>query len=108
MFNIFVLKCMQHTYYIGLTDNNLFTKQDYKENNEWTTQFTPIFLHKLFLNKTEQDLHNITINYMSIYGIDNVRTAKYNKYILSDNDLIILNYDINKKYNEFDKIWKNK
>jgi hypothetical protein len=98
MFNIFVLKCMQNTYYIGITNNNFFKIKDYKEENEWTQQFKPIFLHKFYLNKTEEDLYNITLNYMSIYGINDVRTNDFNTYILSENDIIKLNCDINKRY----------
>jgi len=35
---------------------------------------------------------------MSIYGIDDVRTNDFNTYILSENDIIKLNCDINKRY----------
>ena len=94
MFNIYILKCMQNTYYIGKTNLFKFTLENYNNINEWTLQFKPIFIHKFFINKNDDDLYNITLKYMSIYGIHTVRSDIFNKYILSELDIYTLKRNI--------------
>lgn len=93
---IYVLKLENNKYYIGRTNN---TERRYMEHlnsdNKWLKTFKPIrILEEVILTSNHQE-DNITKDYMSKYGIDNVRGGSYTTFELSEDIKIFLTKEIN-------------
>jgi hypothetical protein len=83
---LFIIKCQEEKYYLGLS--NSFVAIFFKhlvnlENVMWMNIYKPIELLYIqhFLN-TEQ-LNSCVLHYMYIYGIENVRGGDYSNIILT-------------------------
>src|SRR5688572_18176193 len=93
MFYVYVLKCRNNKYYVGQT-MDLDVRYDQHvngEGSEWTRLYRPTGI--VWDEKTSnEDLEEIkTLEYMKIYGIENVRGGPYCKVDLSEEDFEEIN-----------------
>ena len=83
---LFVFRCQEDKYYLGLSNSfvSIFFKHfENLENVQWMNIYKPIELvHIQHFFNTEM-LNNCVIFYMYIYGIKNVRGGDYSNIILT-------------------------
>ena len=79
MTNIYILKLQNGKYYIGKTDNIEQRKQQHINGtaSNWTKKYPPISVEQIIPNASDFDEDKYTKEYMSKYGIDNVRGGTY-------------------------------
>ena len=77
--NIYILKLENNKYYVGKTDNLEKRKQAHLNGtaSSWTKKYKPLSVKKIIQNASPFDEDKYTIEYMGIYGIDNVRGGIY-------------------------------
>jgi len=94
--NIYVLRLVDGKYYIGKSVNimNRFNKHLNGFGAAWTKKYKPISIEKTFTGMSPFEEDKITKEYMSEYGIDNVRGGSYVQIELSDNHKDVLNMEI--------------
>ena len=83
---LFVIKCQQDKYYLGLSNTFLaifYRYLDNVDNIPWLNVYKPIRLVyiKHFFN--ENMLNSCVIHYMYKYGAENVRGGKYSNILLN-------------------------
>ena len=85
---IYSLKLQSGKYYIGKTDSPNFRLQDHFDSSgsAWTKKYKPISIYQVIPDMNDHDEQRITQEYMSKYGIDNVRGGPWCKVILSDEE----------------------
>jgi hypothetical protein len=89
MFTVYVLKCDYDKYYVGKTtrdNNDRYQQHCSGYGSEWTRIYRPI---KIVEHEQTDNVHlecNKTLDYMKIYGIDNVRGGIYAKVNLSEEE----------------------
>jgi hypothetical protein len=90
---IYVIKLEKDKYYIGKTDNPSFRLEKHFicSGSAWTKKYKPLNLIELNPDCDDYDEDKITIQYMSHYGIDNVRGGSFSKIELSDEEIKIIN-----------------
>lgn len=79
---IYVLQLTDDKYYVGSTSNIERRLQEHlgkisERSVSWTRRYKPIKLIKTFQQKTPYDEDNTTKEYMSKFGIENVRGGSY-------------------------------
>jgi len=94
---IYVLELSSGKYYVGRTKN---LEKRYKDHSSgkgcsYTKKYPPKKIEKAFYNMNPFDEDRYVIEYMFIYGIDNVRGGVYSMVNLSDGD----------RYNIKKRIW---
>jgi predicted GIY-YIG superfamily endonuclease len=77
--NIYILKLENNKYYIGKSNN---VEKRYNEHingtaSTWTKKYKPLLIEKIISSASPFDEDKYTIEYMGIYGIDNVRGGIY-------------------------------
>ena len=84
--NIYVLKLVNNKYYVGKSENveKRFEQHINGNGSSWTKLYKPISIEKVIENANIFDEDNITKQYMSLHGIDNVRGGSYVTEILND------------------------
>ena len=84
--NIYVLKLDNNKYYVGKSENveKRFEQHINGNGSSWTKLHKPISIEKVIENANIFDEDNITKEYMSLHGIDNVRGGSYVTEILND------------------------
>jgi len=84
--NIYVLKLQSGKYYVGKTDNLERRKQQHINGtaSAWTKKYKPVAVEKIIPNASPFDEDKYTKEYMSKYGIDNVRGGSYTQITLDD------------------------
>ena len=84
--NIYVPKLDNNKYYVGKSENveKRFEQHISGNGASWTKLYKPISIEKIIENANIFDEDNITKQYMSLYGIDNVRGGSYVTEILND------------------------
>lgn len=84
---VYVLKLEQNKYYVGDTYDfvNRCLQHITGQGSRWTREYPPIKIEQIIYNKSE---HQVTLDYMNLYGIDNVRGAEYVSYNLSQAELV--------------------
>jgi hypothetical protein len=89
MIYIYILKCENDKYFIDETHNINFklTKDFQKNKYKWTDKYKPLEILQIISNCNENDLDKYVKQYMSIYGIANVRGGSYLDIKL-DNNLV--------------------
>lgn len=99
MSQIYVLELKNKKYYIGITDDleNRINQHFNGIGSEWTRMYHPVKVVKTIKANSKFDEDNITKEYMSKYGIDNVRGGSYVK----------INLDPIQKYNLQKEIWNS-
>lgn len=90
---IYVLKCEHDKFYIGKSTNLNQRISDHLEGDgaDWTKLHKPLKIVENFLSTNKFDEDNKTLGYMDQYGIDNVRGGSYSGIILSDQQKISIN-----------------
>jgi len=93
--NIYILKLENNKYYVGKTDNLEKRKLEHDNGlaSSWTKKYKPISFEKIIPNVSPYDEDKYTIEYMGIYGINNVRGGIYVKESLDSHE----RYSINKR-----------
>ncbi|GBB83150.1 hypothetical protein RclHR1_00010032 [Rhizophagus clarus] len=86
MFTVYILKCNDEKYYVGKTTgeiNDRYLQHCSGYGAEWTRIYRPVKIFDSFQTDNVHLLSNITLDYMKIFGIDNVRGDEYSKVTLS-------------------------
>lgn len=80
MCEVYVLRLENNKYYVGKTKN---VSKRYREHltgyksSYWTRKHKPIQIEKVYSNCDPLDEDKVTVEYMIIHGIDNVRGGPY-------------------------------
>jgi cellular nucleic acid-binding protein len=84
--NIYVLRLEGGRYYVGKSDNVMNRYQQHLNGNgsAWTRKYKPLALEKKIENVSPFQKDMITKEYMSKYGIENVRGGSYVEVELSE------------------------
>ena len=96
MVTIYVVRLEGGKYYIGKS-NNIITRYHQHINgsgSSWTRKYKPVALEKTIENASSFEEDKVTKEYMSKYGIDNVRGGSYVEMELSDFHKDALNMEI--------------
>jgi len=96
MVNIYILKCQNSKYYVGKT-NNIERIRNHFENNGavFTKKYKPLSIDKIIENQNDFDEDKFVKEYMSIYGVDNVRGGSYSQLNLDIFQIESLRKEIN-------------
>jgi cellular nucleic acid-binding protein len=74
MVSVYILKLEQGKYYVGKTHNPQITLDSSSHSNiGWTTLYKPIKIIEIIPDCDNKEVDKYTRQYMSKYGIDNVR-----------------------------------
>lgn len=94
--NIYVLRLESGKYYIGKSDNVAARYEQHVKGfgSAWTKKYKPICHVKTYENMSPFDEDKITKEYMSKYGIENVRGGSYVEVNLSDFHMDALKMEI--------------
>ena len=77
---VYVLRLQQGKYYVGKTTDLEKRYREHKSgyrSSSWTKKYKPIEIHKIYENCDGFDEDKITVIYMMIHGISNVRGGPY-------------------------------
>lgn len=80
MCEIYVLKLEEGKFYVGKTNN---VGKRYREHlagyksSSWTRKYKPVKIEEVYEDADSLDEDKITVKYMMIHGIDNVRGGPY-------------------------------
>jgi len=100
---LFVIKCQEEKYYLGLSKNfvSIFFKHlENQDNIPWMNMYKPMKLMHIEHFFNVKMLDNCVIYYMYIYGIENVRGGIYSNIILNLNQY----NEITRKINEINDV----
>ena len=94
---IYVIKLEKGKYYIGKTDNPSFRLEKHfnYSGSAWTKKYKPLTLIELKSDCDNYDEDKITIQYMSRYGINNVRGGTFVNVKLDNSSVDIISKMIN-------------
>jgi len=94
--NIYILKLQNDKWYIGKSDNpeKRFLQHKNGSGSAWTNKYRAEELTKVIENVSPFDEDKFTKEYMSIYGIDNVRGGSYTQIILPDEQKKLIQREI--------------
>jgi len=84
--NIYILKLSNNKWYVGKSVDPIKRYKDHVNGcgSAWTTLHKPIYIEEIVGNMSPFDEDKITKEYMSKYGIDNVRGGSYVQTELSE------------------------
>lgn len=84
--NIYILRLKDGKYYVGKSDDPMKRYEEHikGKGSSWTQCYKPIGLVKIIPNVSSFEEDKITKEYMSKYGIDNVRGGSYVSHELDD------------------------
>jgi predicted GIY-YIG superfamily endonuclease len=93
---IYVLRLRDGKYYVGKTDNveKRFQEHVNGYGASWTRKYKPIAIEKVIKNASRFEEDKVTKEYMSKYGIHNVRGGTYVTEVLSDAQETAVNEEI--------------
>ncbi len=96
MFTIYILKLEQNKYYVGLSKNPDSRIQEHFNGNgsSFTSLYKPVHIVKQIQTYDRYDEDKIVKQYMSKYGIFNVRGGSYSNIKLSDEIVDFLEKEI--------------
>tara|TARA_B100001758_G_scaffold247469_1_gene265406 strand:- start:216 stop:533 length:318 start_codon:yes stop_codon:yes gene_type:complete len=100
---LFIIKCQEEKYYLGLAKNfvSIFFKHlENHDNIHWMNIYKPMKLMHIEHFFNLKMLNNCVIYYMYIYGIENVRGGIYSDLILNLNQYDKITKKINEIYND--------
>jgi cellular nucleic acid-binding protein len=89
MDTVYVLECSNNKYYVGKTRRNVNTRFEEHRNgtgSEWTRLYRPIRIVESERSNNSHLELNKTLDYMSRYGIDDVRGSCYSNVNLSETE----------------------
>lgn len=84
--NIYILKLKGGKYYVGKSDNPVKRYQEHLNGSgsSWTKKYKPVSVEKIIEKASPFDEDRYVKQYMSKYGIDNVRGGAYVLEVLPD------------------------
>jgi cellular nucleic acid-binding protein len=84
--NIYILKLSSNKWYVGKSTDPIKRYRDHVNGcgSAWTTLHKPIYIEEIVESNSPFDEDKITKEYMSKYGIDNVRGGSYVQTELSE------------------------
>lgn len=90
--NIYILLLEDNKYYVGKTNVVNFRLDQHFDGkgSAWTTKYKPQRLVNLINDCSKFDEDKFTLEYMSRYGINNVRGGSFCKLNLDDNDVNVI------------------
>ena len=96
MTNIYILQLSSQKWYVGKTEQVAARVQEHfnGEGSEWTRRHPPVRLVISYPNCDSFDEDKYTKQYMSKYGIDNVRGGSYCKMQLSSSEREAINREL--------------
>jgi len=102
MDHIYILKLKEGKYYIGKTNNieKRWNEHITGNGSGFTKKYKPISLIKTIKSISHFDEDKYVKEYMSQYGIDNVRGGTYSNIVLDDNCIAVLEKEIRHSKNE--------
>ena len=85
--NIYILKLQGGKYYVGKSENPMKRYQEHLsgKGSAWTKKYKPISIEKVIEKASHFDEDKYTKEYMSKYGIENVRGGAYVSMELDEN-----------------------
>ena len=94
--NIYILRLVGGKYYVGKSTNviNRYQQHLNGSGSAWTKKYKPISLVKMIGNVSPFEEDKITKEYMSKYGINNVRGGSYVEVELSEFHIAALKMEI--------------
>lgn len=100
MVTIYILKCQKNKYYVGKTNNIDRVKNHFINNGAtYTKKYKPISIDKIIEDQNDFDEDKYVKQYMSIYGVDNVRGGSYSQLNLDIFQIESLKKEINSSLN---------
>lgn len=95
-FYIYILKLKNDKYYVGKASDPhaRYEKHLNGKGARWTRRYTPIEMIEVYETTNVFDEDKTTKEYMSKYGIDNVRGGSYVKRKIDDDTRIFLQKEI--------------
>jgi hypothetical protein len=96
---VYVLQCQNNKFYVGKTDDLEARFFQHKNGNgsAWTRLHKPIRIIETKTSGDNFDEDRITIKYMELHGIDNVRGGSFSKIILDPSEIEVLTKMIRSK-----------
>lgn len=95
---IYVLELEQQKYYVGKTRSSLPLERVLDhfrgEGSAWTRRYKPVEVFAIYPNKSSFDEDKFTKEYMSIFGIENVRGGTYCRIDLDQDTIRFLQREI--------------
>lgn len=93
---VYALACTHGKYYVGCTSNFLLRIQQHINGtgSTWTTQYPPVRVVLLRDCASPAEEDKVTKEYMMVYGIANVRGARYVETVLDEKVVAGLEKDI--------------
>lgn len=97
MLFVYILRLRCNKYYVGKTINPNFRIDSHfnYSGSEWTKKYKPIEVIEIKDNCDEYDEDKITIKYMNLYGIENVRGGTFVNFKLNKSTIDVLTQMIN-------------
>jgi cellular nucleic acid-binding protein len=94
--NIYILKLSDNKWYVGKSVDPIKRYKDHVNGcgSAWTTLYKPIYIEEIVESMSPFDEDKITKEYMSRYGIDNVRGGSYVQTELSETQKDALKIEI--------------
>ncbi len=99
---IYILKLSNDKYYIGKTDKmaNRYKQHIDGDGSFWTKKYKPLSIIKQIDNSSPFDEDRYVKEYMSKYGIENVRGGSYNQVVLNEETIKFLKNELITSNNE--------
>ena len=94
--NVYILKLESDIYYVGKTDNIERRYEEHLEGNGsvWTKLYKPIKIEEICLDVSPFEEDKKVKEYMSVYGIDNVRGGSYVSKELTQEEKYLLDREL--------------
>lgn len=96
MVYIYVLRLVSDKFYVGSTTDVARRFEEHKDGkgSAWTKKYAPLEVFKIYEDRSSFDEDRFTKEYMSKYGIDNVRGGTYCQVTLSPEQVSALEKEI--------------
>jgi hypothetical protein len=104
---LFVIRCQEEKYYLGLSNNfvSIFFKHlENLENVDWMNIYKPIELVHIEQFFDIEMLNCCVLRYMDYYGIENVRGGHYSNTVLNFEQYDEIMCQINNDFKTFHKV----
>uniref|UniRef100_A0A6C0C9M2 CCHC-type domain-containing protein n=1 Tax=viral metagenome TaxID=1070528 RepID=A0A6C0C9M2_9ZZZZ len=94
--NVYILKLTDDKYYVGKSNDPSQRYLDHatESGSAWTRKYKPLEIEKVIKNASHFDEDKCVKEYMSLYGIDNVRGGTYSSVRLTNAQKGLLTQEI--------------
>jgi hypothetical protein len=106
---IYILRLISNKYYVGKTTNPNFRLEQHfnLKGTNFTKKYKPIEIIKIIPNCDNFDEDKYTLEYMKLFGIDNVRGGSFCEIKLSNDNVLTIQKMINGSSNNCYKCGKS-